>query len=566
MLVVRRSLPVVLLAVLASSPALATWSPSGNPVCTANGFQGELVGLPLTSDLSIVHSMFLCWTDARDTTYDGSNVYCGYVDPLGGTGSPNGSPMVVAPGFQGVPVAAVNGISSVTSVVVAWSDNRNGPLDVYAGSPAWPANGVPVCTAPGEQRPVRIVGEPDLGAIVAWLDSRGGAVAVYAQRLDGSGSPVWTANGLQVRAAPVSEGILKMATGPGGDAYVAWQETSAGQSHVMLQRLNQSNGSPAAGWPANGREVGISSIYGNAIDLLLPDWDGGVYVLGVSGSDLLPHAYRIDGDGSTHAGWPDGGVPLATSFIERHLDDARTFNGGLVVAWTESTDPFDEQHHLRMQRLLGDGTRAAGWGADGNVLCDAPVSQGGARLADGPALIAVWQDWRTPAAQEDIYAMRLRDDGSPDPEWPLNGVLIAGGPGPQISPRPVWDGIGGVMIAYQDGTGNWDAPNDLYVQIVSPSGRVDVPRPLAHGFALSAPVPNPASRDVRLTLSHAAAAPARVEIFDALGRRVRSLDGGAAEIVWNLRDDSGRYVEPGLYVIRARADGKETSRTVVVRR
>jgi subtilisin family serine protease len=58
---------------------------------------------------------------------------------------------------------------------------------------------------------------------------------------------------------------------------------------------------------------------------------------------------------------------------------------------------------------------------------------------------------------------------------------------------------------------------------------------------------------------------ARVEVFDAAGRRVRRLaaDGSVGPRRWDGADDAGRPVPQGLYVVRARWAGGETRSRVV---
>jgi hypothetical protein len=63
--------------------------------------------------------------------------------------------------------------------------------------------------------------------------------------------------------------------------------------------------------------------------------------------------------------------------------------------------------------------------------------------------------------------------------------------------------------------------------------------------------------------------PARVEVFDLAGRRVRSLangpfPAGPTPLDWNLADGSGRRVAAGVYLVRAVADGATAIRRIVV--
>ena len=60
---------------------------------------------------------------------------------------------------------------------------------------------VPVAVVGGDQsRPV-IVSDGAGGAIIAWWDDRNGSLGIYAQRLDADGNPMWTPNGIQVASS-----------------------------------------------------------------------------------------------------------------------------------------------------------------------------------------------------------------------------------------------------------------------------------------------------------------------------------------------------------------------------
>ena len=70
--------------------------------------------------------------------------------------------------------------------------------------------------------------------------------------------------------------------------------------------------------------------------------------------------------------------------------------------------------------------------------------------------------------------------------------------------------------------------------------------------------PNPGTRWTRLDYSLRRDGHVLLEVFDALGRRVRTLrDGpdraGAHSVAWNGRDDSGRRLTHGVYLARLEA-------------
>lgn len=87
-------------------------------------------------------------------------------------------------------------------------------------------------------------------------------------------------------------------------------------------------------------------------------------------------------------------------------------------------------------------------------------------------------------------------------------------------------------------------------------------------FALAAPSPSPFAGSTRLSFALPAAADATLEVFDAGGRRVRTLAhgrlaAGSHEFAWDGRDDQGAKLGAGLLFVRLRAGGQEAVRRVV---
>ena len=97
------------------------------------------------------------------------------------------------------------------------------------------------------------------------------------------------------------------------------------------------------------------------------------------------------------------------------------------------------------------------------------------------------------------------------------------------------------------------------------------------GWALLSAEPNPSQGDVTIAFrvptttesQDGGVDTATIEVFDAAGRRVRSLangivDPGIHEVRWNGLDDSGTRVAPGVYFTRLRAGAVELSKKLVL--
>jgi len=88
---------------------------------------------------------------------------------------------------------------------------------------------------------------------------------------------------------------------------------------------------------------------------------------------------------------------------------------------------------------------------------------------------------------------------------------------------------------------------------------------------LSPPYPNPGRASVNWSYTLPEAGSVDVEAFEVSGRRVRHIaqarvEAGAGGVHWDLRDDRGRTVAPGIYLIRASLGGLVTLQRVVVTR
>ena len=88
-------------------------------------------------------------------------------------------------------------------------------------------------------------------------------------------------------------------------------------------------------------------------------------------------------------------------------------------------------------------------------------------------------------------------------------------------------------------------------------------------LSFSPPWPNPARNALWCAVALTRAAWIDVDAFGADGRHVRRLASGGhpagrSEIVWDLRDEGGRRVPAGIYLVRARVDDTVWSRRVAV--
>jgi hypothetical protein len=114
--------------------------------------------------------------------------------------------------------------------VVAWWDDRGGLTRSYAqrvdgtASVAWTADGLPLGTGTGVQL-IQDLCWSDDGAIAVWMDGRGSSWDLYGQKIDAGGTRLWSSplGQLLCGASDTQGGATVNPDGLGG-AYVLWQD------------------------------------------------------------------------------------------------------------------------------------------------------------------------------------------------------------------------------------------------------------------------------------------------------------------------------------------------------
>lgn len=131
--------------------------------------------------------------------------------------------------------------------------------------------------------------------------------------------------------------------------------------------------------------------------------------------------------------------------------------------------------------------------------------------------------------------------------------------------RESW-GLGGyTKIAY----GNVEKGNYVFVVVIPPATGVDSSRPAL--VSMDPPRPNPFSGLTQIDLFLPRSVFVSLAIYDAAGRRVRTLFDGTAgqgrhRIVWDGLNDAHRKVSPGIYFSRLITGEDRLTRKVVVLR
>jgi hypothetical protein len=377
----------------------------------------------------------------------------------------------------------------------------------------WTANGVVVGAAANDQFNPNLAPDGSGEVIVAWQDHRGSTSDVYAQRISAAGVVQWTANGVVIAAATNDQEIPQVTSDGVGGAIVTWSDTRAGFTNADI------------------------------------------------------YSQRVNSAGAVQ--WTGDGVALCTAANNQYTKAVvRDGAGGVIVAWWDNrTGPYD----VHAQRINAAGT--ALWTGDGEAICTAADEQGLPMIAaDGSGgAIVTWHDNRNfLTSAEDIYAQRINASGAV--QWPTDGAALCRATNNQWAPSIVTDGAGGAIVAWQDvRNGNDD---DIYAQHVSGNGAIPT---VVTGMtpALSLIVgdnyPNPFAAETSFDLTTNRASAVSVEVFDAAGRKVRSIDmgrtpAGATRLAFDGLDDHAHALPSGVYFYRVHAAGETVTKKMVIAR
>lgn len=416
-----------------------------------------------------------------------------------------------------VPNAATSVPDGSGGVYIAFADTRDGSGDIYllrvtnTGVPftGWPSEGVPVCTAAGDQFEPFIVTDNNGGVVVAWLDFRDHwkTPDIYVQRVAPSGATLWTANGVSAIQDISLLGSIHMSPDATNGAFLAWSTIGAVDEDVFITQV-EGGGSLQGGWTPGGdlvcdlkgrqhdpkvtsdntgaaiitwtddtsigaqRQQATNAIWGaNGIVIDAQDdvvdpfpisdgTTGGAFVFWVDAGSGTIMGQRLDFEGS--AQWTAGGVDVGGTNAVSDVLVVPDGTGGSIMAWNESTIGTDG---LAAQRV--DASGAPQWGADGVPLVSFPSvnAELGDIVTNAGAAVFVWQDHRDGPNEPNLFAQSYTALGVR--VWSSNGEAVCDAVYDQFRPVIASDGSTGTIIAWLD-TRRFDV--DVFAQRMRANG------------------------------------------------------------------------------------------------
>ena len=563
---IQHVLPLIFLACLLPGAALAAWQIYGNAISSAPYNQTFPVTVSDGAGGAIV-----AWRDDR-LNNGFLDIYAQRVNGSGAVQwTVNGVAVCTAGRLQYDPQVCSDGESGM---IIVWTDQRNLPTsgeDIYAqrvnaaGVPQWASNGVPLCTATGDQQAQQIVSDGDGGAIIIWTDRRDVLGAdIYAQRVDGAGSLQWLNNGVALCQASQDQTNPLLVTDMAEGAIGIWRDMRNGQhSDIYTQRINADG---VVQWAENG--ISLRGTVGqDSPRAAASDGAGGAIVVSIDDNDI--HGERVNAAGV--AQWGPQGVALCAHWSGETDPTCVTDGaGGAIVAWKDLRDPAGD---IYAQRVGPSG--AVLWWPTGEWVGALPYAQERPlAISDGAGgAIFTWHDLRSNVSY-DIYAQRLNAAG--DAQWPQNGVAMTNRGSEQKYPVIASDGAGGGIVSWQDireviGSTYY---TQIYARRVSHGGMAltDVPTSTpSFSLELGDNYPNPFSTGTTFELSLRRDSDVNLEVFDAAGRRVRWIQvghrkAGSWSIRFDGRDDRARALPSGVYFYRMHAGNETVTKKMVIAR
>ncbi len=517
------------------------WTADGVPVCTetahqhlhdicADGYGGAI----------------LVWQDERtSSSYD--DVYCQRIDADGNVLWDAGGVALCTGGYlkdwlRVAPDGSGGGIFTWNNWTVSISAQR---VDA-AGAVQWTANGVAVCAASGLRYEPEIVTDGSGGAVISWTDHRDW-YDIYVQRVDGSGTMLWTANGVQLTVDPGGEvngwqHHARMCGDGAGGATLAWVDQRFDDYDCYAQRVN---GDGVPQWTENGIPVDTTTGACDGIDLLAVSDKGAIIFWedsrSGSGNDI--YAQRVDSLGNTE--WTENGEAICTADGSQDIPHCTTDgNDGAIVAWEDERIFMDVD--IFAHRITGEGGFVA----------------------------TLLQDWLASFRESEVvieWRLAEIDGGS------SFAVSRARLPGDSFTELP-YENLeqDGLSFVYRDRS---FVPGESYIY------RVDAETESGRLFLFeTTPITPPAGR-VKLHQNHPNPFnPATViryylprrcrvslVIYDLNGAEIRRLvcmeqEAGPQQATWNGINERGEPVSTGLYFYRITAGKESVSRKMLLLR
>ena len=549
------------------------WTVNGVRISTYAAYQGNA---EMTSDGA--GGAIITWYDIGGASWD---IYAQRIDASGTVQwATGGVPICTATGNQSYPLVTSDGVGGA---IITGPDPRSGNNDIYAqrinasGTVQWTVDGVPLCTATGNQEAPHIRSDGAGGARITWHDSRSGNWDIYTQRVKSSGTVHWTINGVPLCTATGDQLWPPLTFDGVGGAIVTWYDYRSGTNYDIYAQQIDSQGRISYHPPVIHSVSDIPGDEGGYVNLT---WNASP--LDYFSSDITeytvwraldtPAALSLQSSGVSIVSSPAAALEGTSAGGGESILRLASLNGEILywklistltayhlqgyseIAATvfDSTAVCDDYHYFQVIAHTSDpmvfyiSEPDSGYSVD-NLAPAAPLGLAGEQLFTPEGLQMTWN----PNSEADLAEYNIyRGIGSD----------FMPGPGNFVTSTP--------DTAAFDGDWSWDAGYWYKVAAVDIHGNEsafavlgpdmvtgDDPMPVPDATFLTQNFPNPFNPAT--TIEFGLERPSRIslQVYDAAGRLVRIIadeerPAGHYSEVWDGKDGSGRAVSSGVYFYR----------------
>ncbi len=277
--------------------------------------------------------------------------------------SSNGVTLCTSPWFDPVQVFPQMISDGNEGAIIVWQDTRTLSAHIYAqrvngnGVIIWPLEGLAINKSNTDKRPLDIINTSTNEFIITWRTdvSTFQNTDIYTQKIDTSGHILWIQNGVPICTAIGNQYGISVKSDSSSTIFV-WLDNRRGnpKSDFYGQKVN-SFGSML--WNLNGNLLSPQNDYFKSNPIIISDnlngaifcW--GDYRTGIN-SDL--YSQRINSNG--YIQWDINGVAISTAPSNQIINNTKIISdkkNGAILTWS---DDRNQQYKVYVQRIRGDGT------------------------------------------------------------------------------------------------------------------------------------------------------------------------------------------------------------------
>jgi type II secretory pathway pseudopilin PulG len=280
------------------------------------------------TDIDRLENLYVCWNDNSNGNQD---VYIKKLSAIDGSNLWSGAKINTTADSKDQTESSMTIQEDGPNdyIYVTWSDNRNDDGDVFlqafsiSRSTLFPQEVMATLNSTGKQSQPMITSSPDAQPVIAWTDDRNGNLDIYAQKFNSSGNKIWTSDLLLNKESPLAnQHSPAIVISQDNFLFTAWTDDRNGNLDIYAQKFNSS------GTPIWTNDLLISSASSSAkqhAPSIAIDTSGAIFISWtderLGNQDI--YATKIDTDGNML--WPND------IFVGYGYNSSNQHNGRLII-------------------------------------------------------------------------------------------------------------------------------------------------------------------------------------------------------------------------------------------